>query len=456
MGRLCGILLAKEYVMEIFEEIIGERVRVSDIHARMNEEYFADLRVAVEAFKEGIHDESLKEMFDRCFFNTIYTAAFLEEDGSAFIITGDIPAMWLRDSAAQVMQYLFFAKECASVRNFLKGVLKKQFGYILLDPYANAFNRTANGNGHAYDLDKQSAWVWERKFELDSLCYPLWLLTKYYEKTQDKTCMDETFIQAFDKAIEVFRIEQAHAEKSTYYHEIFNRDKSRWIGKGEPVSGGGLVWSGYRPSDDKCTYGYYLPGNMFIVAALTKLAPLFEDVLGDSARAEVCKGLAAEIQAELERLAIVEKDGKKIYALETDGLGNYNLMDDANIPNLIAMPYYEYPYINEEVYRNTRERMFSFDNPYYFEGKVLKGIGSPHTPKDRVWPLSLIIRALTSDDEAEIREAVEMIVGSTGGTGYIHEAVDKDDDTVYSRSWFAWANSLFAYMILEKSKLVQF
>ena len=442
--------------MEVFEEIIGERVRVSDIHNKMNEEYFADLRVCVENFKATLQDEKLKVMFDNCFFNTAYTTAFLEEDGSAFVITGDIPAMWLRDSAAQVMQYLFFAKECASVQNFIKGVLKKQFGYILIDPYANAFNRTPNGNGHAYDLDKQSPWVWERKFELDSLCYPLWLLIKYYEKTQDKSCMDSLFLRAFDTIMQVFRIEQAHAERSQYYHEIFNRDSSRWCGKGTPVSNCGLVWSGYRPSDDKCQFGYYIPGNMFIVAVLTKLSGLFASVLQDDKRAKECDLLASQIQSALDSLAVVEKDGKRIYALETDGLGNYNLMDDANIPNLIAMPYYEYPYIDEEVYRNTREYMFSFKNPYYFEGRVLKGIGSPHTPKDRVWPLSLIIRALTTENELEILECIRLLVNSTGGTGYIHEAVDKDDDFVYSRPWFAWANSLFAYMILEKSTRVQF
>ena len=126
-------------------------------------------------------------------------------------------------------------------------------------------------------------------------------------------------------------------------------------------------------------------------------------------------------------------------------------MDDANIPNLLAMPYYEYPYIDKEVYENTRARMLSFANPYYFEGKVLKGIGSPHTPKNRVWPLSLIIQALTSDDAREIEDCIQMLVNSTGGTGYIHESVDKDDDRIYSRAWFAWANSLFAYLILEKN-----
>ena len=432
------------------EAIVGERLRLSNIDNRMNEERFSDLRACVEEFKKKLADDKLKEMFDRTFFNTLYTTTFFEEDGSVFIITGDIPAMWLRDSSAQVMQYLFFAKECLSVQELIKGLLKKQFTYIMLDPYANAFNREANGNGHVLDLDKQSPWVWERKFELDSLCYPLWLLVRYYEKTGDHGCMDSLFLRAFDRIIEVFKTEQNHAERSSYYHEITTHTANYWCGKGTPVSNNGLVWSGYRPSDDKCTYGYYLPGNMFIVSVLTKLAPIFEKVLHDDKRASICRDFAMEIQAELEKLSVVEVDGKKIYALETDGLGNYNLMDDANIPNLLAMPYYEYPYINKEIYNNTRARMLSFSNPYYFEGTVLKGIGSPHTPKNRVWPLSLIVQSLTSNDEKEISECIEMIVNSTGGTGYIHESVDKDDDTIYSRPWFAWANSLFAYMILDK------
>ena len=193
---------------------------------------------------------------------------------------------------------------------------------------------------------------------------------------------------------------------------------------------------------------------MFIVSVLSKLAPIFSETLKDEKRATVCKELVAVIQADLDRLAIIEQNGNKVYALETDGLGNYNLMDDANIPNLLAMPYYEYPYINLEVYKNTREYMLSKANPYYFEGKTLKGIGSPHTPKDRVWPLSLIIQALTSDDESEIKECIRMLISSTGGTGYMHESVDKDDDSIYSRPWFAWANSLFAYLILEKVEIL--
>lgn len=441
-------------LLKVDEYIIGEKLRLSHIDNRMNEERFADLRAAVEEFTATIKDEKLKEVFEKCFFNTLYTTTFFEEDGSVFIITGDIPAMWLRDSSAQVMQYLCFAKRCSSVRDLIKGLLKKQFTYILHDPYANAFNREPNGNGHIYDLDKQSPLVWERKFELDSLCYPLWLLVRYYEKTQDKSCLNELFLQAFDTIMQVFKTEQMHAETSPYYHEMPTHIEKYWCGKGTPVANCGLVWSGYRPSDDKCTYGYYLPGNMFIVSVLTKLAPIFMQVLKDFKRAQACENLICEIQTALQTLAVVEADGKMVYALETDGLGNYNLMDDANIPSLLSMPYYEYPYIDKQVYQNTRERILSPKNPYYFEGKVLKGVGSPHTPKDRVWPLSLIIRALTSNDEAEIIDNVKMVLNSTGGTGYIHEGVDKDDDTVYSRAWFAWANSLFAYMVLEKREIL--
>ena len=437
--------------MEVFEKIVGERLRLSTIDNKMNVERFADLQAEIDEFKQTIKDETLREVFEKCFFNTIHSTTFFEEDGSAFIITGDIPAMWLRDSSAQVMQYLFFAKACPSVQTLIKALLKKQFTYILIDPYANAFNREENGNGHIHDLDKQSAWVWERKFELDSLTYPLWLLARYFDKTGDKTCFDELFFKAFDKIIEVFKTEQNHAEKSPYFHKIPWAENKHWCGRGEPVSNNGLVWSGYRPSDDKCIHGYYLPGNMFIVAVLEKLSPMLRSI-GEMARANVCVSIAKQIQTALNQVAIVEVDGRKIYALETDGFGNYNLMDDANIPNLIAMPYYEYPYIDKKVYENTRKRMFSFANPYYFEGKVLKGIGSPHTPKDRVWPLSLIIRALTSEDKAEINECVQMIINSTAGTGYIHEGVDKDDDTIFSRAWFAWANSLFAYMIIDKKE----
>lgn len=433
--------------------ILGENQHLSFLTNKLNADKFLDLREEILDFEKSIKNENLKEIFHKCFFNTIDSTVFFENDGSVFIITGDIPAMWLRDSSVQVMQYLFFADKCDSIKTLIKGVLKKQFTFLMQDPYANAFNREPNGMGHAFDLDKQKPIVWERKFELDSLTYPLWLAVKYFEKTNDKSCFDDLFFSAFDVIYQTFKAEQNHHENSKYYHCITS-NLNACVQHGTPVAVNGLVWSGYRPSDDLCKYGYYLPGNMFIVAVFTKLQKIF-DVLGDNERKAQCESLCSEIQSALSKCCIIKNEkGKLIYALETDGLGNYNIMDDANVPNLLALPYYEYPYIDYEVYQNTRNIMLSFDNPYYYEGKILKGIGSPHTPKNRVWPLSIIIRALTSNDKNEINESVNMLINSTGGTGYMHEAIDKDDDLIYSRPWFAWANSLFSYLILSKKDLI--
>ena len=427
---------------------------ISSLNNRMNEERFADLFREVAVFEERIEDEKIKKVFHNAFFNTILTTLFFEEDGSAFVITGDIPAMWLRDSAAQVMQYLHFAKECPSVRDLIKAVLRKQFTFLLIDPYANAFNREANGMGHVDDIPLISPWVWERKFELDSLCYPLWLLSKYVQATGDESVADELFLRAFDKIISTFRTEQRHPTFSHYYHECVDRTPDKWCGSGTPVRENGLVWSGYRPSDDTCIYGYYLPGNMFICTVMTALRPLFLR-LGDETRAKKCESLTEDIRRAIDEIGATRtEDGTEIYALETDGLGHYNIMDDANIPNLLSMPYFHYPFADERLYRNTRALMLSKANPYYFEGKAITGIGSPHTPDGYVWPLSLIIQAMTSEDEEEIKRCVEMVASSTGGTYYIHEAVQKDDDTVYTRPWFAWANSLFADLILKKADLL--
>ena len=432
----------------------GQDQKLSSLDAEMNKEAFRDLEEALLPTLRAIPDDETRKVFEQCFFNTIRTTAFLEEDGSVFLLTGDIPAMWLRDSAAQVMQYLFFAKQCESVRRLVKGLFKKQISFILKDPYANAFNRTANGNGHIDDLPLPLPEVWERKFELDSLCYPFFLACKYFEKTGDKSIFEGDFKAGFDIALRVFKTEQRHAELSDYYHDsIYPPKHEKFVGRGGKVLVNGLVWSGYRPSDDSCTYGYYIPGNMFIVAVLCKLKKVF-DLLGDEKRAADCLALSEEIRHALDKCAVTQREGKDIYALETDGLGNYNLMDDANLPNLLSLPYIEYPYLDQEIYKQTRAFILSKKNPYFFEGKAISGIGSPHTPEGYVWPLSLITEALTSEDATRIQEIVRMLVRSTGGTGYMHEGVQKDDDRIFTRPWFAWANSLFSQMILTKFDLL--
>jgi meiotically up-regulated gene 157 (Mug157) protein len=247
--------------------------------------------------------------------------------------------------------------------------------------------------------------------------------------------------------LKTVEVERAHSQRSKYY---FIRRKIN-IGYNNPDSEKGLVWSAFRPSDDACEYPYHIPDNMFLVSVLYKLTSIFESELKDDERAEKCKKLVFELKTLIEKYGIFEDEetGKR-YVSETDCMGHYLFNDDANIPSLLSIPYLEYPYIDKRVYENTRKFILSKRNKYYYEGRALKGIGSPHTPEGRVWPLSLCMQALTSEDETEIKEILQMLFDSTDGTGYMHEGVDCNDVSAYSRPWFVWANSMFAYMILCK------
>ena len=422
---------------------------------RLNDERFLKLRKVVRDYANKIFKaEDQAEIFYHCFFNTIDTVSHFQEDGTVFVLTGDIPAMWLRDSVPQVMQYLFFAKDDKEIQDYLKSVLRRQFKYMQIDTYANAFKRTENDWGEWDEVvqsNKLPKIVWERKFELDSLCYPFFLACKYYEKTLDDSCFDNDFLIAFDLMLKTVETERKHSEYSEYY---FIRDGER-VGDSNPQGEKGLVWCGFRPSDDACQYPYHIPDNMFLISVLYKLAPIFEKALKDKQRALQCTKLIDELKPLIDKYGIYEDEtGEKRYVSETDCMGNYCFDDDANIPSLLSIPYLEYPYVDKKIYQNTRNFVLSKRNKYYYEGKVLKGIGSPHTPEGRVWPLSLCMQAITSENQAEIEEILRILFESTNGTGYMHESVDCDDVSIYSRPWFVWANSMFAYMVLCNKNII--
>ena len=402
--------------------------------------------------------EKEKTIFEKCFFNTIDTTLQHMEDGSIFVITGDIPAMWLRDSSAQVMQYLYFCKEDEETRNLIKGVLKKQFEQIMIDPYSNAFMKDETGISE-WDGVMKSDYLpkitWERKYELDSICYPLFLTIKYFEKTNDLSIFNNAFFNAFDKIIETVKKEQKHSELSTYF---FYRKCSSVedVGVSDPKGEKGLVWSGFRPSDDECIYNYHIPDNMFLVSVLNSLSNIFKNVLKDENRCKTCVDLVNSLKCLIEKYGIVYIEGiGKVYVSETDCLGKYHIDDDANIPSLLSLPYLEYPFLDKEIYENTRRYILSKNNKYYFEGKYLKGIGSPHTPKNRVWPLSLTMQGITSNSKEEILDCYNMLINSTNGTNLMHESIDVNDTSIYSRPWFAWANSLFSYFVLSKEDIIK-
>lgn len=418
---------------------------------------FETMKREIADLESRIGDEKLKKMFHNCFFNTLDTTLEYLDDGEVYMLTGDIPAMWLRDSSASVIQYIDFAKDDQDVFNLIKGLIKRQFFYIEVDPYANSFNKEPNGAGHQGDEGLRTPYTWERKFEIDSLCYPMWLLYRLYKVTGDQSLLSPRFVEISKIIIDTFKKEQRHHELSSYYHyrpgekEGFNIPNH---GKGGPVGYTGMIWSGYRPSDDACKYGYFLPGNMFAVVALRRMHELLSVIKEDELAAEALT-LAQEIDEGIRKYGTVEhpKYGK-IFVYETDGLGNYLLMDDANVPGLLSIPYFEYLNASDEIYQNTRRYCLSADNPYYFEGKVLKGIGSPHTPSGYVWHIGVTLQALTSSDKEEIKSLIEMVRDSDAGTYYTHEGVDKDNPEIYTRSWFAWSNSLFSYLLLKEKDLI--
>ena len=391
-------------------------------------------------------------MFRQCFLSTIDTTVQQLPDGSYFVITGDIPAMWLRDSAAQLRPYIKYAPENEKLREILCSVIAKHAYYVNIDPYSNAFNAKEMVNPQEQyhdDTDFENPFIWERKYEVDSLCAPLYLSYEYVQLTGDRSIFTQEFERMIGKIADTFELEQEHS-KSSYY---FMRDlpiKTETLvleGRGRPVNRTGMTWSGFRPSDDACVFPYLIPANMMAAVAMRYGAELAQEMENDALAAR-CRRLSSEIEDGIETYGIYNhpKYGR-IYAYETDGFGNYTLMDDANSPSLLAIPYLGYRPKDDEVYRNTRRFVLSQDNPYYFEGTAASGIGSPHTPQDYIWHISLVMQILTSDDEEEIRKCLDMIAGSHAGTNFMHEGFHKDDPAQFTRPWFAWANTLFAQMV---------
>lgn len=389
--------------------------------------------------------------------NTYETTIQEKENGKTFIITGDIPAMWLRDSATQVRPMLLFVKEDLYIRGLVRGVIRQQYEQILIDPYANAFNDGATGRGHQDDDTDMKPELWERKYETDSLCYPIQLTYLYWKLTKDASIIDDTFINVCKTIIKVFRIEQTHSTLSTYRFQREEDEEERVIyetlpneGRGSEVAYTGMTWCAFRPSDDACQNGYLVPSNMFAVVILEYMEELIREIMNDQQLADEVKKLAEEINAGIKKFGIVNHElYGKVYAYEVDGFGNYLLMDDANVPSLLSMPYIGYCDMDDPIYQNTRKMLLSKENPYYYQGKLAKGIGSPHTPKDHIWPIAIAIQGLTTNDMDEKLEILEMLQNIDDDTNLMHEGVHVDDASIYTRPWFSWANAMFSEFVMS-------
>ncbi len=395
------------------------------------------------------HDPRLAKMFADTFTNTCSTTLRPQPDGSVFVITGDIDAMWLRDSAAQVRPYLHLAGRDPAMARLIAGVVKRQMEFVLIDPYANAFNEFPNGRCHNKDKTAMGDWVWERKYELDSLCAPLKLAHDLWQVTGQTDHLDEGFARAARVIVTLIAREQDHSQ-SDYTFERFDcaaMDTLTNGGRGNPVGPTGMSWSGFRPSDDACALNYLIPSNMFAVVALRALA---EMPVGDAALKARALDLSDQIHTGIETFGKVDHPQfGTIYAYEVDGLGSQILMDDANVPSLLAMPLMGYCRSDDPTYLATRAFVLSESNPFYFNGTAAKGIGSPHTPKDYIWPISLCVQGLTARSYSEKRALVDMLMATDAGTGLMHEGFHKDDPARFTRPWFAWANSMFAALVIN-------
>lgn len=415
----------------------------------------------ITSAKSKIQNPDLFKLFSQTFPNTLDTTVkYSERDGidDTYVITGDIDAMWLRDSTAQIWPYLQLIPKDNNLKKLVAGVINRQAHYIRLDPYANAFNYGVEGSCWESDITKMRPELHERKWEIDSLCYHIRLVHQYWQITNDASLFTEKWLDTVKLIFTTFRNQQLKSGEVFY---TFQRntpvatDTLSDFGRGNPVRPIGLIASSFRPSDDATIFPFLIPANFFAVETLNKIAQLLRLYYPDtSALSKDCLDLAKEVKFALNEYAVAEhKKYGTILAYEVDGYGSQLFMDDANVPSLLSLPYLGCLEGKRNIYQNTRKFILSKDNPWYFSGKVLSGVGSIHTGREKVWPIAVIMRGLTSTNIAEIDACLDMLLKSHANSYFMHESIDKDNPEIYSRPWFAWANSLFAELIIKRYNL---
>lgn len=411
----------------------------------------------IKRVKKMLKNPKLAWMFENCFPNTLDTTVHYRTDEAGnpdtFVYTGDIHAMWLRDSGAQVWPYVQLAGSDKDLQRMIAGVINRQFKCINIDPYANAFNDGPTGGEWMSDLTDMKPELHERKYEIDSLCYPIRLAYEYWKVTGDDSVFNDNWLQAINAVLTTF-VEQQRKDGVGPYK--FQRRTPAQLdtlsnhGLGSPVSGCGLIVSCFRPSDDATTFQYLVPSNFMAVSSLRKAAEILESVNNDQATSSRCKNLADEVETALKKYAVYNHpEFGQIYAFEVDGFGNHHLMDDANVPSLLAMAYLGDVDVNDPIYQNTRRFVWSENNPYFFRGQAGEGIGGPHVGYDMAWPMSIMMKAFTSQDDNEIRDCIAMLLATDAETGFIHESFNVNDASDFTREWFAWQNTLFGELILK-------
>ena len=417
---------------------------------------------AVEAMiakvKKDLPNKELGWLFENCFPNTLDTTVDFEIiDGKpdTYVITGDIDAMWLRDSTAQVWPYISLTKNDPELKQLIQGVINRQMKCILLDPYANAFYKDFNKVSEwKDDITKMKPGIHERKWEIDSLCYPVRLSYGYWKQTGDTSVFDSNWKEAMKLIIQTFTEQQRMNNNGPYSFQrttAWATDGVPLSGYGYPVKPCGLIVSTFRPSDDCTLLPFLIPSNLFAIEILGQMAELLSlYAVNETALAAKAKALQQQVRKAVNEYGIIQhpKFGR-IIAFEVNGFGSFHMMDDANVPSLLSLPYLGALKATDPLYQNTRKVVLSENNPFFYKGKAGEGVGGPHTGADTIWPMSIILRAITSIDNKEINHCVKNLIATHAGTGFMHESFHKDDASKFTRKWFAWANTLFGELIMK-------
>ena len=407
------------------------------------------------AIEKVTGDIALATIFHEGMRNTLETTLTREPDGTTFVITGDIPAMWLRDSCAQMLPFLRFldSTDGAELYMVLAGLSRRQFQYLAQDSYANAFNKEASGASYDTDDGCEDPWIWERKYEVDSLAFPIWLAHTVWRRTSRTAVFTAEVHSVLRTIVHQLRLEQDHEANSSYRFVRNTELPSETLqreGRGPVSVVTGMTWAGFRPSDDACVYSFNIPGNLFAAAALRQLGEIAVEVYADAELAAEATALAAEISDAVARHGVVAHPVHgDMYAYEVDGLGNALLMDDANMPSLLSLPLTGGIDPEDPLYLATRAFILSPENPFYYAGEYAAGIGSPHTPPGYIWPIALAVQGLTTADAGEKLRLLQCLRDTTGGTGAMHEGFDPNDPAQFTRPWFSWANSMFGELLLD-------
>jgi len=403
------------------------------------------VEAAIAAVAADIAEPALAALFTHCLPNTLDTAVHFTDGArpTTFVVTGDIPAMWLRDAAHQVWPYLRFAATDEPLRRLLAGVVHQQTDHLLTDPYANAFEREPGLSPWAGDLTDMHPLVHERKWELDSPCAWMRLSTGYWRATGDLGVFDAPWRSALRSVLAVLQTEQGAGRGSAYRFQRRTTnplDSLPFGGAGWPSAPGALIRSAFRPSDDACMLPLHVPSNAFAMSSLRDVVPLLKE-LDEPTLAMAAAGLSQDLQAALDALPVP-------WPYELDAFGSALHLDDANLPSLLSLPWLGACTADDPRYLRTRQAVLSAANPFFAQGTVASGIGSPHTGPGRIWPMALIVQALTSRDDDEIRQCLAQLLRCHAGTGFMHESFDADDASRFTRPWFAWANSMFGELVL--------